>query len=216
MLFFSCCSAPNIFLYFSLLLTASEKIHNDPALLRQIAEGDEKALAALIRLYWKQIYAQALYWLKSAEEAEELTQDVFLKTWHARDQIVQLDNFDNWLFITARNTIISAVRKKLNRPAFLQEQEREENALRPDRVTENRQHYQLLLTGISLLPEKRQLVFRMSRLEGLTHEQIATRLGMHKDTVAQYIAKAVTFLKSYLQEHIGDTLLIIILLAGLV
>jgi DNA-directed RNA polymerase specialized sigma24 family protein len=33
----------------------------------------------------------------------------------------------------------------------------------------------------------------MSRLEGLTHEQIAEQLGMHKDTVAQYIAKAVAF-----------------------
>lgn len=193
----------------------SEKIHNNPALLQQIAEGDENALAALVRLYWKNIYAHAISWVKSAEEAEELTQDVFLKVWNARGQIGQLDNFDNWLFIIARNTIVSAVRKKLSRPAFFEEQEREENSLRPDQLAEHRQHYQLLLTGISLLPEKRQQVFRMSRLEGLTHEQIAARLGMHKDTVAQYIAKAVTFLKSYLQEHIGDSLLVIILLAGL-
>ena len=70
------------------------------------------------------------------------------------------------------------------------------------------------MTGISLLPEKRQQVFRMSRLDGLTHEQIAERLGMHKDTVAQYIVKAVAFLRSYLQEHLGDSLLVIILLTG--
>lgn len=192
-----------------------EKTHNDPTLLLQIAEGDEKALAGLVRLYWKNIYAHALSWVKSAEEAEELTQDVFLKIWHSRGQISQVDNFENWLFIISRNTIVSAVRKKLSRPTFLREQEVEENALRPDRLLENRQHYQVLLTGISLLPAKRQQVFRMSRLEGLTHEQIAEQLGMHKDTVAQYIVKAVTFLKSYLQEHIGNSLLATILLAGL-
>ena len=180
-----------------------------------IAEGDEKAFADLIRLYWKNIYAHALSWMRSAEEAEELTQDIFLKVWHSRGQLAGVENFENWLFIVSRNTIVSAVRKKLSRPSFLQQQEQEENSLRPDLLSENRQHYQVLLNGIGLLPEKRQQVFRMSRLEGLTHEQIAERLGMHKDTVAQYIVKAVAFLKIYLQEHIGDSLLVIILLGGL-
>ena len=192
-----------------------EKSPIDPALLRQISEGDEKALADLIRLCWKNIYAQALYWMKSAEDAEELTQDVFLKVWKARGQINQVDNFEDWVFIISRNTIVSAVRKKLNRPNFLPEQELEENSWRPERLTENRQHYQILLAGINLLPQKRQEVFRMSRLDGLTYEQIAERLGIHKDTVAQYIAKAVSFLKGYLREHIGDDLLVIILLTGL-
>jgi len=180
-----------------------------------IAEGDEKAFADLIRLYWKNIYAHALSWMRSAEEAEELTQDIFLKVWHSRGQLAGVENFENWLFIVSRNTIVSAVRKKLSRPSFLQQQEQEENSLRPDLLSENRQHYQVLLNGIGLLPEKRQQVFRMSRLEGLTHEQIAERLGIHKDTVAQYIVKAVAFLKSYLQEHIGDSLMVIILLGGL-
>jgi len=192
-----------------------EERHKGPALLQQVAKGDENAFAGLVRLYWKNIYAHALSWVRSAEEAEELTQDIFLKVWHAREQITQIENFENWLFIISRNTIVSAVRKKLNRPTFIQEQEMEERSLRPDALSESRQHYQVLLNGIGLLPEKRQEVFRMSRLEGLTHEQIAERLGIHKDTVAQYIVKAVAFLKSYLQEHIGDSLVVIILLGGL-
>ncbi len=168
----------------------------------QVAGGDERAFAALIRVHWRSVYGLALTWLKSAEEAEELTQDVFLKVWGSREKLPGLDNFDNWLFIIARNVVVSALRKKLSRPSFLQEQEVEERSLRPDQWLENRQHYELLLTGISLLPEKRQQVFRMSRLDGLTHEQIAEQLGMHKDTVAQYIVKAVAFLKSYLHEHL--------------
>lgn len=183
------------------------------ALLLEIVEGNEEALAGLIRLYWKNVYAHALSWVKSVEEAEELTQDIFLKVWTARDQISRIENFESWLFIITRNALASAVRKKLNLPTFIQDQEREENVLRPDYLLENRQHYQVLLTGIGLLPEKRQQVFRMSRLEGRTHEEIAQLLGMHKDTVAQYIVKAVTFLKSYLHEHLGDSLLVIVLLA---
>ena len=189
--------------------------YNAPDLLLQIAEGDEKALTGLIRLYWKNVYAHALAWTKSAEEAEELTQDVFLKVWNAREQIGRIDHFENWLYTVSRNAIVSAVRKKLSRPDFLREQDKAENALRPDLLLESRQHYQVLLKGISLLPEKRREVFRMSRLEGLTHEQIAVQLGMHKDTVAQYIVKAVVFLKGYLREHIGDSLLLLLLLGSL-
>jgi RNA polymerase sigma-70 factor (ECF subfamily) len=194
----------------------TEKTHSNADLLLRVAGGDELALAALVRLHWKNIYAHALSWVKSAEEAEELTQDIFVKVWNARSQLPQVDNFGNWLYIIARNAILSAVRKKLSRPAFLQEQDFEENALRPDHALEHRQHYQLLLAGISLLPERRQQVFRMSRLEGLTHEQIAQQLGMHKDTVAQYIVKAIAFLRNYLQEHLGETLLLILLLAAIV
>lgn len=192
-----------------------KKVHSSPTLLLQIAAGDENAFAGLVRLHWKPVYALALLWLKSAEEAEELTQDIFLKIWNARSRLGEVTDFENWLFIICRNTLISAIRKKLSRPSFMQEQEPEENTLRPDRLLENRQHYQVLLTGISLLPPKRQQVFRMSRFEGLTHEQIAEQLGMHKDTVAQYIVKAVSFLKSYLHEHTGDSVMVIILLAGL-
>ena len=192
-----------------------KKVHSSPTLLLQIAAGDENAFAGLVRLHWKPVYALALLWLKSAEEAEELTQDIFLKIWNARNRLSEVTDFENWLFIVCRNTLISAIRKKLSRPAFIQEQETTENTLRPDRLLENRQHYEVLLTGISLLPPKRQQVFRMSRFEGLTHEQIAEQLGMHKDTVAQYIVKAVSFLKSYLHERTGDSVIVIILLAGL-
>jgi RNA polymerase sigma factor (sigma-70 family) len=206
------CRISFIFVVYNPVLD-QEKIYDVPSLLLQIADGNESALAGLIRLYWKNVYSHALAWVKSAEEAEELTQDVFLKVWNARGDIRQVDKFDDWLFIIARNTIVSAVRKKLNRPTFLREQELEEKYLRPDRLLENRQQYEILLTGISLLPEKRQQVFRMSRLEGLTHEQIAERLGMHKDTVAQYIVKALAFLKSYLREHLGGSLLVLALLS---
>jgi RNA polymerase sigma-70 factor (ECF subfamily) len=192
-----------------------EKIHSTEALLRQLAEGEEEALATLVRLHWRNVYAQALLWIKSTEEAEEVTQDIFLKLWNTRSQIGDVSHFENWLFIVSRNTIVSAVRKKLSRPTFVEEQEAEEHTLRPDRIAEHREQYQVLLTGVSLLPGKRQQVFRMSRFEGLTHEEIAERLGIHKDTVAQYIVKAVAFLKSYLQEHTGSSIWVILLLAGL-
>lgn len=190
-------------------------LYNEQELLLQIAKGNEAAFTTLIRHHWKNVYGHALAWLKSAEEAEELTQDVFLKVWNSRDRLTEITSFENWLFIIARNVMASAFRKKIETPSFLTDQYIEESSLRPDHLMERQQHYQILLAGIALLPDKRQQVFRMSRLEGLSHNEIAAKLGMHKDTVAQYIVKAVVFLKSYLQEHIHDNLLVILLLGGL-
>ncbi len=212
---FFCGRVSSFILFSAAELHRDTTTYHDPARLLRVAEGDEMAFAELIRLYWRSVYGRALAWLKSAEEAEELTQDVFLRVWTNRQRVKELDNFENWLFILARNTTVSALRKKLSRPEFVAEQDVEENRLRPDLWVERRQHYELLLKGISLLPERRQQVFRMSRLEGLTHEEIAERLGMHKDTVAQYIIKAVAFLRAYLQEYLGDTLLVILLMGGL-
>ena len=117
-----------------------EEKHSISHLLLKVTEGDEQALAAIVRLYWKNIYGHALAWIRSAEEAEELTQDIFLKVWNSRSQLGEVENFENWLFIISRNTILSAVRKKLNRPSFVEQQEQEENSLRPDQWSEHRQH----------------------------------------------------------------------------
>ncbi len=143
-----------------------------------------------------------------------------MRVWRNRTNLTRLDNFGNWLFILARNLIFDSFKTRINRPleaGVLQAAGLELNApdlLTPDLMTEQRDTYQLLLRGIGQLPEKRQQVFRMSRLEGMSHEQIAQTLGIHKITVAQYIVKSLSFLKSYLKEHGINTIMVITLLHG--
>ncbi len=183
-------------------------------LLALVAEGDENAFARLVREYGDTIFSQSLAFVKSVPQAEELTQDIFMKVWRNRGKLVQVDNFDNWLFILARNLIFDSFKVKVNSPLQFAAPEGID-LLSPDLVAEERDTYRLLLEGIAMLPEKRQQVFRMSRLEGMSHEQIADALGIHKVTVAQYIVKSLSFLKTYLESHTGDTVLVIILLRGL-
>ncbi|MET6996629.1 RNA polymerase sigma factor [Chitinophaga defluvii] len=191
-----------------------ETLPEEKDLLLLIAHGDELAFAKIVQKYWRNIYSHALTYLKSALMAEEITQDVFIRLWNARSALPEVRKFDDYLFIIARNCIISGVRKKLKTPAAQLETDTEEKLLLPDQQLEYKEHYQLLLNGIELLPDKRKQVFKMSRLDGLTHEEIARELNIHKDTVAQYIVKAVNFLRTYLRSHINNPILIIVLLAG--
>jgi RNA polymerase sigma-70 factor (ECF subfamily) len=167
----------------------------------------------LVSWYADTIFSHCLAYVKSVQKAEELSQDIFLKIWSVRAKLPEIERFEDYLFVIARNTIFRSFRKKVQELAAI-DGDAEETSLVPDLQTEYRDSYQLLLRGIEQLPEKRRQVFRMSRLEGMSHEQISQALNIHKVTVAQYIVKSLSFLKSYLEEHTGDAILVIILLHG--
>jgi len=167
----------------------------------------------MVGRYWNRIYSQGLAYLKSAQQAEEITQDIFMKVWTTRQRLEEVRSFDNYLFIIARNHIFNETRKKIALVCGLPEQaiQHPETSSLPDLQTEYKESYRQLLKGIELLPEKRKQVFKLSRLEGLSNEEIAAQLGIHKDTVYQYLVKSLLFLRSYMQEHAGDTLLALFL-----
>ncbi len=192
------------------------KLELDPeeqaGILLLVAAGDERAFARLLRLYGDTIFSQAMAFVKSVPQAEELTQDIFMRVWRSREKLHEVENFENWLFIIARNLIFDSFKARVNTPLPYAANSLVADLITPDLQTEQRDTYQLLLRGIDQLPEKRRQVFRMSRLEGMSHEQIAQTLGIHKITVAQYIVKSLSFLKTYLEEHTGDAVPVILIL----
>lgn len=169
-----------------------------------VADGDEMAFTAIVSRLWRNCYFHALTYTQSPQKAEEITQDIFLQVWKHRSQLKEIVDFDHWFKVVARNKIISALRGKLQEMAgwdTVEETTTIERLLLPDLQAEYRESYQILLRGIALLPEKRREVFRLSRLEGKSNLEIAQQLNIHPVTVAQYLAKSLAFLKTYLLEQ---------------
>lgn len=189
--------------------------HDEKELLLRITRGDQPAFTEFVRRRWNTIYSHCLAYLRSAQRAEEVTQDIFLKVWLNREKLGEARSPEDYLFILARNHLVNETRKRIDQLYGQPSAAEVSTTLTPDLQTEYRESYRLLLKGIELLPEKRRLVFKMSRLEGMSNERISAELGMHKDTVYQYIAKALIFLKTYLREHSDDTALVILLLASM-
>lgn len=167
----------------------------------------------MVQHNWNTIYSHALAYLKSVEKAEETTQDIFMRVWKARENLPGVNSLKDYLFIVARNQIYNEARKKIGQ-LYLPLNDQGASHASPVQEAEFKETYQLLLRGIEQLPEQRRKVFKMSRLDGMSNEQIAIALGMHKDTVYQYIVKALSFLKVYLKEHCEDSLLLLIVLHG--
>lgn len=184
--------------------------YDEKDLLLRIQESDENTFELLLHTYWNTVFSHALAYLKCVKKAEELTQDVFMNIWKGREKLSSVQCFRDYLFITTRNRILNETRKRLSE-LYMNNLPDPLEVTDPARTTEYRETYQILMRGIELLPEKRKRVFKMSRLEGMSNEQIAETLSIHRDTVYQYLAKSVTFLRLYLRDHTGYTALSLML-----
>jgi RNA polymerase sigma-70 factor (ECF subfamily) len=174
---------------------------DDKLLLLQIAEGNEKAFAVLVERKWNNIYLQALTYLKSTQAAQDMVQDVFIKIWQNRKKLPDIESFDSFLFIIARNQIISALRKKTLFPLGPDDLEIEEKNYLPDMALSQKNLAALIARAIDLLPQQQKKAYLLSRDQGLSHEEIAATMQVSKEAAKKNICRALNFLRTYLKTH---------------
>ncbi len=172
--------------------------YNESELLIQIASGEQKAFTVLVDNYWNKVYSHALAYSKSVTRAQEITQDIFLKVWHKREALTEVRDFKSYLFILGKRHIISSMRKKLESLTGEDLLETREDIHIPDQQLEYKETWNRILEGIEKLPAVRKVIFKKSRLEGLTYEEIAESSHISKNTVKEHIVLALNFLRTYI------------------
>jgi RNA polymerase sigma-70 factor (ECF subfamily) len=173
--------------------------HTEKELLIGVAAGNEEAFSRLVNLYRNKVFSHALTFVKSYEEAEEITQDIFVKVWVNRHRLPEVKDFKNYLFILGRNHLVSAIRKKVMDTTANDEEDLPGTLLLPDDQVEYKETYRHLINGIEQLPPQQKAVFTLSRMENLSHAEIAERLGISKRTVKFHLVQALNFLREYLR-----------------
>lgn len=183
----------------------------DNELIDNLRDGDVEAFNLVYKKYAQKLYAFALKYLKSVEEAEELVQSVFVKLWENQNNLKKETSFQSYLFTIAYNEICNIFRRrkyqqeyadntKITQPGFTDSSETQIN-------------YQSILqqveTIIGNLPEKQRHVFVKSRIEGKTTKEIASEIGLSPGTVDNYISDALKYIRSNLKEEHFSLLLFI-------
>lgn len=166
-----------------------------------MAAGDEAAFAGLLRRYRRRVFYHALTFALTYHEAEEITQDIFISVWQHRHNLGKIRRFEDYLFIVSRNHLISYIRNRVIHSTAPAPETLVEEWLVPDNQLETKELQDLLLNGIARLPAQQQAVFRMSRLEGKSYQEIGESLGISKSTVKWHIIAAIAALKEYLQQR---------------
>jgi len=181
---------------------------DEKLLLQQVADGSEKAFALLLEQKWNNIYWQAFTYVRSSSQAQDIVQDVFLKIWQTRKQLPDVAQFDSFLFIVARNHIISTLRKKTALPLGYDTLAVEEKYYLPDKTLSRKNLAELIARAVDLLPQQQRTAYLLSRDQGLSHEEIARSMQVSKEAAKKNICRALNFLRSYINAHADVTMLL--------
>ncbi|MGV3765935.1 MAG: RNA polymerase sigma factor [Chitinophagaceae bacterium] len=170
--------------------------------MRRIARGDETAFRQLMEQYRPRIYGSILALTQKTETAEELTQDVFLKVWQHREQLLSIENIGAYLYVSGRNQVISAMRKRILELAGEVPENTMENAPMPHEQLELKELGRWMENEIEKLPPIRKKVFKMSRGEGMSYDEIAASLQISRNTVRDHIVAALNFMRQRVADRL--------------
>lgn len=170
---------------------------DEKELIIRLIEGDKTAFEAIYRFYVKRVYYFALRYLRNKEESEEMVQEVFTKLWENRTNLNPDLSFSGYLLTITKNTIFNENRKKVNHQVYceyvinylqMQMRDLEREIISQDLMTKVNQ-------TIDNLPPKRQEIFKLSRLGGLSHKEISKKLDISEKTIETHMRLAFKDLK---------------------
>jgi RNA polymerase sigma-70 factor (ECF subfamily) len=177
--------------------------------VRSLRKSDHDAFEKLFKRYGQKLFIFSLSYLKDADQAEEIVQEVFLKVWTNRFSLKTGTSFQSYLFTIAFNSI----KKSFNRKA-------KENQFRLELVdqlddgrdcVEYENNFQLVVAKldgfINEMPERRKEVFIKRKQHGIPVKQIAEELGVSAKTVENQITEAMNYLKKRFEEELPGGLL---------
>jgi RNA polymerase sigma-70 factor (ECF subfamily) len=175
----------------------------DKDLLIKLREGDELAFRELYVRHNRQVLAFAIHLTHSAVDAEDILQDTFLRLWTSRAQLPDIERVDNYIFMIARNRTMDHLRKVALQQRLIDQiwANISETSEEPAQQLDVRESKQLIHQALEALSPQKQTVFRLSRHQGLSHEEIAQQLGLSKSRVKNLLVETLKHIRVYLARH---------------
>lgn len=173
--------------------------YNLKHLLHRVAQDDEDAFKVIFDAYKERFYAVALKMTRSHAIAEEIVQETFIKIWQKRFSLGDIENADAYFFTAIYRRIYNYYKK-----LALEQKLLDHIATLPasknitDETVLAWESERFINDAIKSLPAQQQLVFRLSKQDGLSREQIAEKLQISPNTVRNHLAAAIQSIKAHL------------------
>ena len=171
--------------------------------IKGFREGNETAFRKIYLHFGPKIYSFAFSFLKEKQQSEEIVQETFLALWENRQKFDESRALEPYLFTIAKRLVLDQLRKVVNTKVLRgkllvtiakQHNETEEQIIFSDMLV-------FAERAIDELPKQQQIVFRLSRMEGLSYEEIAERLSLSKNTVKNHLIVAAKKLKTHFDNQ---------------
>lgn len=181
-------------------------------LLLSVKAGQERAFKELYRRFAPKLLAFAKKILSDTFAAEEVVQDTFLSVWNYRDRIDPSAAFQSLLFTIAKNNVLNVLRRRQrqlkNSHQYGLSMEISRNSTEENIYLE--ELHRVTHAVIEQLPPQRKAIFKMSRYEGKSYDEIARSMGISRDTVRLQIIKSLHTIREHVMQY-GDFTILFIL-----
>ncbi len=162
-------------------------------LIERCLLGDQAAWEQIVRQHWRKVFNVAYKFVGSHEQAEDLTQDIFLKIFKSLDTFDRRANFQTWLISVSRNLCIDhyrSVRKErqtIDREVTAEALSPVSTTLSPLAALEHRDLAGLLRIALQRLPPSLRMAVLLRDIQELSYQEIAERLHLPEGTVKSRI-----------------------------
>jgi RNA polymerase sigma-70 factor (ECF subfamily) len=176
----------------------------DKKLIADYLKGDEKSLEILVGRYLKPIYGFTYKYVGNSQEAEDITQETFVKVWKNIKNFDKSKSFKAWIFSIAKNAAIDFLKKKKAMQFSDLEDEKGENilaekfvdsSLLPNEILERKDLTRALLKAMGKLLPKHRKVLLLRHKDDLTFREISQRLNEPLNTVKSRHRRGLISLK---------------------
>jgi RNA polymerase sigma factor (sigma-70 family) len=182
---------------------------NQADILERLKNGDSAVFADVVNLWQDMVYNTALGIVQNEEDAEDITQEVFVQVYESIGGFREEAKLSTWLYrITISKSLDMEKKKRRQKHGGLlkrifepTEAEAPVSFDHPGVKLDNKENAAALFSAIRKLPEKQRLAFVLQKLESLSNEEIAQVLQMTVVAVDSLLARARTNLKSILQGY---------------
>jgi RNA polymerase sigma-70 factor (ECF subfamily) len=189
---------------------------DDPTLVTRARAGDSAAFRALVVRYQRKVYAVALGIVKDPDLAWDVAQEAFVRVHQHLGEFKGESAFSTWVLRIATHLAIDSVRRERTRSKDDLE-EADESALaeggegilatalgtNPQETALRRELAGKITEALGRLPEMHRTILVLREVEGLSYEELAERLGIHKGTVMSRLFHARRKMQALLRGYAG-------------
>ncbi len=184
---------------------------NQQELIVQLQQGDGQAFKKLVDEWQDMVYNTALGIVQNADDADDITQDVFIQVYQSVSSFKGESKFSTWLYRIVITKSLDHLKKKKRKKRFgfmqslfgnnSDEEIHPEEFNHPGVLMENKERAAELFKALQQLPDKQRIAFTLHRLEAQRHQDIAAVMELSVTAVESLIARAKGNLRQILKDY---------------
>ena len=177
---------------------------SEKSIIRQLKQGNITTFNTLFHTTYMPLYIYCRRYITDPEEAKDLLQNIYLRLWEHREDIDIHTSLNAYLYRAVHNECLNHLRLDNSSFSPVEENQRPEIIEPNDPYSECHLHdiEHIVEYTINQLPDQCRSIFRLSRINGLKNQEIATRLNISVRTVETQIYRALKVLKRHLKDYL--------------